>query len=278
MADQPPTPPKPPGIQLQLDDDDCPRRVHEPRDDQPQRERVRARLRVPAARRAGRPRCARASSRRRGTPSACCWRCRRTSSATRSASAPSSSAATSRSFTSTADCAAGYATARLEELERAGGGVEADARAVWKRRGCARRGRRARRRRRGCRAPPSRSARTASASGALPSFSAQPTKSPSDDAGEAIERAGEPELRELAIDAVGALADLLERGARRLERQRPWRADQAREHLEVAADERPFGRVRPRIARKPVSGGGGDGDSQARTAPRRRRRAAGRAA
>ena len=94
---------------------------------------------------------------------------------------------------------------------------------------------------------PSRSASTVSASGALPSFSAQPTKSPTTTPASRSSAPGELELRQLAIDAIGALADLLEEQHGAVERQRPRRADEARQHLEVAADERPF-EAAPRAA------------------------------
>ena len=110
---------------------------------------------------------------------------------------------------------ASYVTARFEELDRAGDGVEAHARAV---RHCAvaravadgRAGDE-----RHAAAGPAARRCTASASGALPSFSAQPTKSPTTTPASRSSAPDSSQLRQLAIDAIGPLAHLLEQAARR---------------------------------------------------------------
>ena len=73
---------------------------------------------------------------------------------------------------------------------------------------------------------------------------------------EAVERAGEPELREAAVDPVRLLADVLEEQDRALEPRRERRAREVREDRERPAEERSGGAARPHRARPDEPGAG----------------------
>ena len=195
---------------------------------------------------------------------AACSRCRRTCSATRSASAPSSSAATSRRCTS-----------RARRRRRRG------IRGSRRRRRAARTPRRAGLARlrapwpmgapatTGMPRPPSRSASTVVGVGRAAVLLDAADEVAEDDAGHAVERAREPELRELAVDAIRA-ARRPPRGTAR--RRRAASAHGVPTSRESSSRLPPTSgpSARPRSsARKPVSGGGGVGDSTQREQRRR---------
>ena len=169
-------------------------------------------------------------------PSGSCRRCRRTSTATKSASASSSWRPTNKRFTNGAllDCFQAHGD---QELDGAGGGVEADPCAV--RKGAVARAVADRHAARmGTPRVPRRSTMTASASGGLPSFSASPRDRRRGRRRDWTARPASRSCVQLAIDAVGTLADLFESGrTARAEVSAKGVPHQPREDLEVAADQ-----------------------------------------